>query len=189
MDTTCSEGIHRLTRPSTQGSVGTVDINTMSLAKAAEYYAVELGWKVFPLRPRDKAPLTANGFHDATTDVEQIREWWRQWPDANIGMPTGKDTAVVLDIDRKPGQTDGMRILESLEAAHGMLPPLPAKAQTGGGGEHLYFAPLDIPTWHTAGIDLQAASAYVVLPPSVHASGKRYSWEEEPDSLLDSLPQ
>ena len=44
------------------------------------------GIPVFPCHPADKRPLTRNGFKDATTDEQQIRAWWQQWPDALIGM-------------------------------------------------------------------------------------------------------
>jgi Bifunctional DNA primase/polymerase, N-terminal len=47
-----------------------------------------------------KHPRTAHGFKDATTDEEIIREWWGKWPAANIGIPTGEPSGiVVLDID------------------------------------------------------------------------------------------
>ncbi len=35
------------------------------------------GLPVFPCRA-DKRPITENGFHDATTDAETIRQWWQQ---------------------------------------------------------------------------------------------------------------
>ena len=47
------------------------------------------GWPVFPCN-RDKKPMTANGFKDASTDEDQILEWWGKNPEANIGVPTGK---------------------------------------------------------------------------------------------------
>jgi hypothetical protein len=46
--------------------------------EAALGYAQRLGWPVFPLRPRAKEPLTAHGFKDAATDVEQISAWWEK---------------------------------------------------------------------------------------------------------------
>ena len=59
------------------------------MLKAALAYAKK-GKKVFPIKPRGKAPLTPHGFKNATIDPQQIRSWWTQWPEANIGMPTGK---------------------------------------------------------------------------------------------------
>src|SRR2546423_1915388 len=66
--------------------------------KAALNYAAQ-GWPVFSVhsvrggvctcQDRDcksagKHPRTVHGLHDATTDAEQIVEWWTRWPDANI---------------------------------------------------------------------------------------------------------
>jgi hypothetical protein len=40
------------------------------------------------------------GFKAATTDARQIEAWWRQWPDANIGIATGAISGIaVVDID------------------------------------------------------------------------------------------
>lgn len=49
---------------------------------------------------KPKSPLTAHGFQDATQDPEQIRAWWRRWPDALVGVPTGTQTGLlVVDFD------------------------------------------------------------------------------------------
>jgi Bifunctional DNA primase/polymerase, N-terminal len=54
--------------------------------------------KNLPRHEDDKKPHTAHGFKDATTDVGIVEAWWKQWPDALIGTPTGH-RFVVLDID------------------------------------------------------------------------------------------
>jgi hypothetical protein len=33
------------------------------------------------------------------------------------------------------------------------------------------------------GLDLKADGGYVIAPPSLHASGRRYRWVEEPEGL------
>ena len=48
----------------------------------------KLGWAVFPVQPRVKAPLTAHGFKDASTAEAVNRGWWMRWPDANLGVAT-----------------------------------------------------------------------------------------------------
>ena len=59
---------------------------------------------VFPCTPGGKQPLTTHGFHDASSDLPTVRNWWQRWPDANIGMPTGVASGVdVVDIDVHPG--------------------------------------------------------------------------------------
>jgi hypothetical protein len=59
--------------------------NGSSKLAAALWYSRVLGWRVFPCNEA-KRPKTEHGFHDATTDERQITEWWRKWPDANIGI-------------------------------------------------------------------------------------------------------
>jgi hypothetical protein len=60
----------------------------MSFAAAANFCA-SLGFRVFPLVPRDKMPLklnTGDHFDAATTDPEQIQSWAVQKPTANVGL-------------------------------------------------------------------------------------------------------
>ena len=56
----------------------TVDLRARALAYAAA------GVPMFPCVPGGKVPLTSNGFLDATTDVDRVRAWWTQHPQANV---------------------------------------------------------------------------------------------------------
>src|SRR5690606_39406787 len=79
--------------------VGAGAVDTSSLSGAARELA-DTGVPVFPCVPGGKRPLTGHGFHDATTDPGQVAAWWRQHPQANIGVPTGVDSGVVgVDVD------------------------------------------------------------------------------------------
>ena len=73
-----------------------IDTVTNTLLLAALRYA-ELGYKVFPCAPGDSKPLTKHGFHDATTDLEQINSWWSAHPSANLAIATAG--LLVVDID------------------------------------------------------------------------------------------
>lgn len=57
------------------------------------------GWQVHPLKPGDKIPITPHGKNDATTDAEQIRAWWTQVPNANVGIACGPSQLCVFDAD------------------------------------------------------------------------------------------
>ncbi len=74
---------------------------TLTLKQAALRYA-SLGLAVFPLQPGTKTPLTSHGCYYATTDQNQIRDWWEQNPDANIGIAAGQKSGglVVIDMDK-----------------------------------------------------------------------------------------
>ena len=116
---------------------------TCSMLDAALAYAGRR-WPVFPVHSiRDgrctcgcadcdspgKHPRTAHGHTEGTTSEEQIRAWWGQWPDANVGIVTGEASGlVVLDVDLPGGDVS----LEALEDTHGALPET-LEATTGGG--------------------------------------------------------
>ncbi len=162
----------------------------------ALWYA-RLGWPVFPVHANRngactcrqgsqcpntaKHPRTRNGFKAATTDAKRIRAWWKQWPDANIGIATGAPSGlVVIDLDGPEGG-------QSMKAAQQRLGKLPSGpvAKTGGGGWHLLFKRPDGPvrsrTGVVAGIDVRADGGYIVAPPSIHASGETYRWHVQPE--------
>lgn len=146
------------------------------LAHALAY--AHRGWPVIPIRPGSKEPLTAHGVKDATTDETVIRGWWTRWPDANVAIATGSISGLVV-VDRDP-RNGGDESLHDLEARHGPLTDT-VTALTGGGGAHSYYAlpsGLAIRSRQLApGLELKADGGYVVAPPSLHASGRRYEWE------------
>ena len=136
------------------------------LLKAALSYA-RRSIPVFPCQPGGKRSLTYNGFWDATTDARRIKAWWGQWPSANIGVPTGKKSGLlVLDIDSRGGGPESLAILE------GQNGPLPdtARARTGGGGVHVFFrypAQKEVRNsagWLGPGLDVRGEGGYVVVP-------------------------
>jgi hypothetical protein len=145
------------------------------------------GWKVVPLHTPQGAACSCGqagcgkrGKHpripkwqEATCDVTTVEGWWAQWPDANIGLRL--DGLIVLDVDG----AEGVDSLAALEANHG---PLVARAQqrSGSGGWHYLFeavAGVDKRIKFKAGLDLlTGAGCYIVVEPSLHASGGTYHW-------------
>jgi hypothetical protein len=153
----------------------------LSLLDAAVAYA-RAGLAVFPCVPGDKRPLTRHGLSDATADRARVAGWWRRWPEANIGLATGRPGAFdVLDIDvhsggsgfpalrwaRRAGRVDGWAVL----------------VRSPSRGVHLYF-PVEpnreqrswaLPKAH---VDFRGAGGYVIAPPSRitdgHGHGRGY---------------
>jgi len=122
-----------------------------------------------------KHPRVKGGFKVATTDPKQITDWWTRWPDANIGIATGRVSGIiVLDIDGR----EGLSLLNTLVAANGRLPRTP-RVQTSRGW-HLYFrlpaSGIAIPCSAGGGLDVRGDGGYVVAPPSIHVSGHVYRW-------------
>jgi hypothetical protein len=136
------------------------------------------GWRVFPCKPRMKQPLTAHGFKDATTDLDQIRRWWKITPASNIATPTGLAFDVV--------DFDHLDLYEQARDAQGLEGPQVRTAR----GAHFYVAPTGRScTKLTASIDFKARGGYVLLPESLHPSGARYRWiaRGEPQPAPDWL--
>lgn len=146
------------------------------LLKAALAYA-ETGLFVLPLTPRNKTPMLEDWPNLATTDANTIRKWWTQWPGANIGVHVGKSGLVVLDVDPR---NDGAESLSDLIGKHGTQWLSHLKVNTGGGGHHFIYAhpgKSKLPTRLAKGIDVKRGAGYIVAPPSVHPSGKRYEFD------------
>ena len=129
------------------------------------------GIPVFPCVRGGKQPLTAHGFHSATTDLDQVRRWWTRMPEANIGIPTGAPSGlVVVDVDvHRTG--DGFRAL-SVAMETGLTQRWAWMVRTPSGGVHAYFAATpgveqrnwSLPSRH---LDFRGDGGYVVAPPSV----------------------
>lgn len=135
---------------------------------------------------RGKHPRLNTWQRESTTDPTRIRNWWRTWPDANIGLAMGGESRLVaVDVDG-PG---GRATLARLEGIHGALPAtLTSRSGRVDGGEHRFFhvpPDLDIRAIkNRAGkdggpmpkVDIRTEGGQVVAPPSLHASGNRYAW-------------
>lgn len=178
--------------------------STQELTDAALTYAAR-GWPVIPLHQVTSAGCSCSrgaacptpGKHpritawvwNASTDPDQVRRWWRAWPHANVGVLTGARSGVlVLDEDPRHGGDEAMK---DLERQHGTLPDT-VVTLTGGGGHHFWFQ--YPPHQHVRsrsglrghlGLDVRGERGLIVVPPSIHASGRRYEWEvsEHPDDL------
>jgi len=111
---------------------------------------------------------------------EIIEAELRRHPDSNLGVVTGEVSGViVLDIDSEEGKE---ALSEALGLKDGELPLAPT-VRTGGGGWHVYVRwPKDATMAPRTGVrvlpgvDIRAEGAFVVVPPSRHASGSRYEW-------------
>lgn len=139
------------------------------MLEAAIRYAQQ-GFHIFPITSGAKTPpLTPHGFKDATTDLEQIRKWWTEHPDANIGFWPGGSNLVAIDLD--PGH-------EPMDL------PITATVRTPR-GEHRYYHSKQVFTNRQLmpHVDVRATNGYTVLPPSkvngVAYHGDISAWCEE----------
>ncbi len=128
----------------------------------------------------------------ATTDTGTIRRWFEQWPTANIGWALGRDGCACVDVDLRNGGFDSFARLES------ELGPLKTRRQiTGGRGAHLVCClPLNVKLRSRnaafgnsyPGIDFKSSGGFIVLEPSIHASGNRYAWDDGSPEDFAKLP-
>jgi hypothetical protein len=139
------------------------------------------GWPVVPVHTPTRSGCTCGhadcgkpGKHPrikgwqrgATTDPARIKDWWRGWPEANVGIVLGRASGiVVLDIDPRNGGDD---TLHELERQQGFLPPTPS-VKSGSGGAHYYFIAPSILLASSLGegVDLLGDGKLVVAPPSL----------------------
>jgi hypothetical protein len=125
------------------------------------------GWPVFPCLPGEKIPATAHGFRDATTDEQQITEWFGRGFGWNLAIATGAPGPDVLDVDQHGPTGNGYPALARLERA-GLADGATAYVRTPAGGMHDYFTGTDqhngrLPGHH---LDFRSHGGYILAPPS-----------------------
>jgi len=189
--------------PAWPARLGTGDLlaglGELGCARAAQVYAA-LGFPVVPMhaarlgggctcanrgcKDPGKHPRLAGWTRQASVDAGVVGGWWRRWPDANLGLVTGRRFDV-LDLDGAGG-------VEALRATLSIAPwehPGPV-ARTGSGGWHLLYAPTGLGNrvGLLPGLDWRGRNGLIVAPPSRHACGGRYAWVRPLTAVLPEVP-
>lgn len=171
--------------------------NVNDLKECALQYR-ELGLSVIPLVKKLKVPIKGlNGteYQTRLATYDEIRAWWEEKPNCNIGIITGKlSGCFALDVDTEEGH----------EFVKKMGIPLTVSVKTGRGYQY-YFKNPDFEVrnknhnkkdWGCPGCDIRGEGGHVVAPPSIHPNGSKYRWQktprdvdiaEAPEWLLDLL--
>lgn len=132
---------------------------------------LERGLVPIPLVHRQKTPaLPWREFQTVRPTAEQVKAWFSVTPTPNIGIVTGAISGiVVVDLDGPDGITQAIKL--------GLKSPVMCNT---GKGRHLYFKHPGTPVQNAVrlapGVDIRGDGGYVVAPPSVHESGRVYSW-------------
>lgn len=163
------------------------------------------GWHVFPARivngakKSHKSAKHSDGRKwGATTDSDEIRRDWKQWPDAMLGIVTGpKSGFFVIEADTEDGHgVDGIGNLRDLLQKHDDLPKT-IEAESPSGSRHFYFRWSDDAKVKNSagkiapGIDVRGDGGMVIAPPSYRADkGRGYRWLNPPGDfdLADCPP-
>ena len=156
------------------------------LTAALSYIAK--GWHVVPLywpvdgvcscskgkacKSPGKHPLTEHGLTDASIDEKQIMAWWKKWPLANVAIRTGQISGIVaLDVDGH----EAMKVVKGWRLGD----TLTVKTGRDGGWHHYYLAgtnPMESKERKADHLEFKAEGKYLVAPPSIHVTGKKYQW-------------
>lgn len=138
------------------------------------------GFRLMQTPPHSKHPWRERYYDSATSDPRLIEVWDGHWPAMNYSVLCGRAGGVfVLDADGQRGLAD----LARLESAHGRLETWRVRTGRDGGGEHVY---LRLPAGDgdvrnqqpLAGtkVDVRGFHGHVLIPSSLHKSGRRYEW-------------
>jgi len=167
----------------------------MSGALEAALLLAAQGFPVFPCGRSKRPALQGRGFHDATTDSDQVRAMFGRAGDL-VGCPTGAITGFdVLDVDpRHHGdlweQANFYRLPETrIHRTPGLPKPGDADQRVMPGTHYLFrHAPgvRNTASKIAPGIDLRGDGGYVIMPPSAGYSVlNEADIAEWPDWLLD----
>lgn len=169
---------------------------SMTTSDFAGEYA-DSGWSVLPVKPDEKRPYMSNWlqYERQRASRKQVDSWFSSLSGAGVGVVTGKISGmVVLDVE-----SDCPTPLEDILRRW----PTHMVSRTGSGGYHLFYryphgvGRISNRVRMLEGMDLRADGGFIVLPPTLHASGGRYEWLQRgpmgafPRELLDmqSRPQ
>mgnify|MGYP000933520952 CR=1 FL=1 len=158
--------------------------NPITLKAALDW--AKRGVPVFPCGA-DKAPLTANGHLDATTNPEQVKFLFENAGDCMIGARMGADSGLfALDFDLyKAGAEDYMQYLSD----KGLLNETQVHTTRSGGLHLLYRGDGTYPNVKPhIGVEIKGEGGYIIVPPSagyeIQKTGIAYA---SPDLIAELL--
>jgi hypothetical protein len=153
-------------------------------------HLADRGFRIFPLQPRSKTPFPGSWKETATTDPATIRTWFENNPAINYAV-NPDDRHVVIDLDRKPDEPDGLTNFAALAlkvddwdwANPEAVETFTVRTPSGDGGLHLYLKTDSAvgnsdALWPEA-INVRGVGGYVVGPGCYvdEGEGKRGDYE------------
>jgi hypothetical protein len=138
----------------------------------------DAGLSLVPIRPGEKRPAVRwQAFREQPATPEEIRRWFEAIPEAGIAAILGKASGIVV-VD-----VDGPDAHQAIVQRVGDIPLAPTAISGSGRPSryHLYFQAPSFPTaakttpWNSS-LEFRGDGGLIILPPSLHPSGQRYSW-------------
>ena len=149
---------------------------------------------VVPVVQRDKK-VALNSWEEYQTrcsTVEEIRSWWTCTPNANIGLVSGVNGFVMIDVDHDSGAYNQMGAkfpelvsgrIEQSGSGEGYHIPLFVSTLPDLGFDNSKSRPKGNKTWKTpaGNVNIRARWCQAVAAPSIHPSGNRYRFLQTGD--------
>lgn len=140
------------------------------MLKAALWYRNK-GFSVIPAKKNKRPYVKWQDFQKSPPTEVQIREWWQEWPNANIAIITGMNSNLtVLDADSE----DGKKAIEEFIPDTLSIPVVKTPK-----GWHYYFKYSDgirNEVRFLTDCDIRSEGGYVIAPPSKNGASTRYIW-------------
>jgi hypothetical protein len=163
----------------------------VSMLESALFYLEKLGYSIIPIDQEKIARIKWDPYKENKPTREEVVSWWSKWPDANIGIVTGKVSGIIVfDLDLYKVSKDQQEYLWTLFPDRNDFP----NVKTPRGGFHIYSKYPDTDEHISGfrgkkntrldGLDLRADLNYVAAPPSKNGNGKAYEWTND-QSLFD----
>lgn len=145
------------------------------LLKAALKYSTQHNFSVIPANKNKKSLIKWEEFQQRRATEEEIIDWWKSYPNANVAIVTGSISKSLGVIDK---DTE-----EEKEALEELFPEsfITPMAETPRKGTHFYcLIPEGIELRNNSriipGCDFRGEGGYILAPPSINEQGKKYQW-------------
>lgn len=152
----------------------------MTRDEAIKQY-LDWGWTVLPVVKGEKRPAVSwKEYQNRKPTEAELKEWFADL-NVGVGLITGKCSGVIV-VDEDTYKTNSKKL--KIET--------PLKSKTGGGGVHYFFKyreGVQNSVNSDIAIDKRADRGFVVLPPTIHPSGKPYEWVSQLPETLGNLPE
>jgi hypothetical protein len=63
------------------------------------FHLARLGYVIFPIMPGEKRETLFKWSIESTCDVNDVKDWWYNYPTDNIGINCGESSLLVIDLD------------------------------------------------------------------------------------------
>jgi len=139
---------------------------------------VDLGLSVIPIKRSTKhtpAGLGWKRYQDAPATREQVEQWQEEYPGCNWAAVWGAVSGGVIAVD-----IDSPAAHVWADRQGGFNQHWPVWYETGRGWQYLFRVPeelADLGKIKQGGVEFSVSRHYSVIPPSIHSTGKQYTWQ------------